>query len=38
MTFNVLGSQGDGNIFSEHAGWAARIGQLRPDVLVLWGR
>lgn len=35
MTFNVLGSQGDGNLFNEQAGWAARIDQLRPDVLVL---
>lgn len=35
MTFNVLGAQGDANVFSEHAGWAARIDQLLPDVLVV---
>lgn len=35
MTFNVLGAQGDANLFSEHAGWAARIDQLLPDVLVV---
>lgn len=35
MTFNLLGAQGDADIISEHAGWAARIDQLRPDVLVL---
>lgn len=35
MTFNVLGAQGDGRVFSEQAGWAARIDQHRPDVVVL---
>jgi len=35
MTWNLLGSQGDGQIYDEQAGWAARIGQLQPDVVVL---
>ena len=35
MTYNLLGAQGDAAVFSEHAGWAARIDQLRPGVLVL---
>ena len=35
MTYNLLGAQADGAVFSEHAGWAARIDQLRPDVLVV---
>jgi endonuclease/exonuclease/phosphatase family metal-dependent hydrolase len=35
MTFNLLGAQADAYVFSEHAGWAARIDQLSPDVLVV---
>jgi len=35
MTYNVLGAQADGNVFSEHAGMAARIDQVQPDVVVL---
>jgi endonuclease/exonuclease/phosphatase family metal-dependent hydrolase len=35
MTFNLLGAQGDAYVVSEHAGWAARIDQLSPDVLVV---
>lgn len=35
MTYNVLGAQGDANVFDERAGWSARITQLRPDVVVL---
>ncbi len=35
MTYNLLGAQADGLVFSEHAGWAARVDQLQPDVLVL---
>lgn len=35
MTWNVLGAQADAAVFSEHAGWAARVDQLRPDVVVL---
>ncbi len=35
MTYNVLGAQADAAVFSEHAGWAARVDQLRPDVLVV---
>lgn len=35
MTWNVLGAQGDDSVYSEHAGWAARVLQWRPDVLVL---
>lgn len=35
MTYNVLGAQADGNVYSEWAGWAARIDQLQPDVVVL---
>lgn len=35
MTWNLLGAQADGLVFSEHAGWAARVDQLQPDVLVL---
>lgn len=35
MTFNVLGAQADGVVYDEWSGWAARVDQLRPDVLVL---
>ena len=35
MTYNLLGAQADALVFSEHAGWAARVDQLQPDVLVL---
>ncbi|MFM7069128.1 MAG: endonuclease/exonuclease/phosphatase family protein, partial [Actinomycetes bacterium] len=35
MTFNLLGAQADGNVVNEHAGWAARIDALQPDVLVV---
>lgn len=35
MTYNLLGAQADGNVYSEWAGWAARLDQLRPDVVVL---
>ena len=35
MTYNLLGAQADGNVFDEWAGWAARLDQLRPDVVVL---
>lgn len=35
MTWNLLGAQGDDRVFSEHAGWAARVDQLSPHVLVL---
>lgn len=35
MTYNLLGVFGDHAVFSEHGGWAARVDQLRPDVLVL---
>lgn len=35
MTWNVLGVQADANVYDEHAGWAARIDQLQPDVLVV---
>jgi endonuclease/exonuclease/phosphatase family metal-dependent hydrolase len=35
MTWNLLGAMGDDLVFSEHAGWAARVEQLEPDVLVL---
>lgn len=35
MTWNLLGAQADGNLFDEHAGFAARVDQLRPDVVVL---
>jgi endonuclease/exonuclease/phosphatase family metal-dependent hydrolase len=35
MTYNVLGMQADANVFDEHAGWAARVDQLQPDVLVV---
>ena len=35
MTFNLLGAQGDDSVYSEHAGWAARVDQLQPDVLVV---
>ncbi|MFM7063457.1 MAG: endonuclease/exonuclease/phosphatase family protein [Actinomycetes bacterium] len=35
MTFNLLGAQGDDAVYSEHAGWAARVDQLQPDVLVV---
>ena len=35
MTYNVLGMQADSAVVDEHAGWAARIDQLRPDVLVV---
>jgi len=35
MTYNLLGAQADAQVFSEHAGWAARVDQLQPDVLVV---
>lgn len=35
MTWNLLGAQADDLLFSEHAGWAARVDQLAPDVLIL---
>lgn len=35
VTWNLLGSQGDALVFDEQAGWAARVDQLQPDVLVL---
>jgi len=35
MTYNLLGAQADGSVYSEWAGWAARIDQLQPDVIVL---
>lgn len=35
MTYNLLGAQADDRVFDEHAGVAARVDQLRPDVLVL---
>jgi endonuclease/exonuclease/phosphatase family metal-dependent hydrolase len=35
MTWNLLGMQADAAVFDEHAGWAARVDQLRPDVLVV---
>ena len=35
MTYNLLGAQADALVYSEHAGWAARIDQLQPDVLVV---
>lgn len=35
MTYNLLGAQADAAVFSEHAGWAARVDQLRPEVLVV---
>ena len=35
MTYNLLGAQADGNVYSEWAGWAARIRQIDPDVLVV---
>ncbi len=35
MTWNLLGAQADDSVYSEHAGWAARVLQWRPDVLVL---
>lgn len=35
MTYNLLGAQADGNVYSEWAGWAARVRQLRPDILVV---
>jgi endonuclease/exonuclease/phosphatase family metal-dependent hydrolase len=35
MTWNLLGAQGDDRVYSEHAGWAARIDQLAPHVVVL---
>jgi endonuclease/exonuclease/phosphatase family metal-dependent hydrolase len=35
MTWNLLGMQADGALYSEHAGWAARLDQFRPDVLVV---
>ena len=35
MTYNLLGAQADAAVFSEHAGWAARVDQLRPDVIVV---
>jgi endonuclease/exonuclease/phosphatase family metal-dependent hydrolase len=35
MTYNVLGAQADHRLFDEYAGWAARITQLQPDVVVL---
>jgi endonuclease/exonuclease/phosphatase family metal-dependent hydrolase len=35
MTYNVLGMQADSQLYREHAGWAARVDQLRPDVLVV---
>jgi endonuclease/exonuclease/phosphatase family metal-dependent hydrolase len=34
-TWNVLGAQADTAVYDEHAGWAARVRQLAPDVLVL---
>jgi endonuclease/exonuclease/phosphatase family metal-dependent hydrolase len=35
MTWNLLGMQADAAVFNEHAGWAARVDQLQPDVLVV---
>lgn len=35
MTYNLLGVNGDDAVFNEHAGWAARIDQINPDVVVL---
>jgi endonuclease/exonuclease/phosphatase family metal-dependent hydrolase len=35
MTYNVLGAQADAAVYNEHAGWAARLDQLQPDVVVV---
>lgn len=35
MTYNLLGAQADAAVYSEHAGWAARVDQLQPDVVVV---
>lgn len=35
MTYNVLGLQMDDRGVDEHAGFAARVRQIRPDILVL---
>lgn len=35
MTYNLLGAQADGSVYDEWAGWAARVRQLQPDVLVV---
>lgn len=35
MTYNILGAQADGSVYSEWAGWVARVDQLQPDVVVL---
>jgi endonuclease/exonuclease/phosphatase family metal-dependent hydrolase len=35
MSWNLLGAQGDDRVFSEHAGWVARVDQLAPHVVVL---
>lgn len=35
MTWNLLGAQGDDRVLDEHGGWARRLDQLRPDVVVV---
>lgn len=35
VSWNVLGAQGDDRVYDEEAGWAARVGQLAADVVVL---
>jgi len=35
MTWNLLGMQADDVVYSEHRGWAARVDQLQPHVLVV---
>lgn len=35
MTYNLLGAQADAVFVDEHAGWAARIDQMQPDVVVV---
>lgn len=35
VTWNLLGMQADDHVVSEHRGWAARVDQLQPHVLVI---
>jgi len=35
MTYNLLGAQADDRVYDEWGGWAARVDQLRPDVVVV---
>lgn len=35
MTYNLLGAQADGAVYSEWAGWSARLAQIHPDVVVV---